>query len=498
MSSMLEQAIVDAEALKEAAIKNAENELIEKYSEDIKEAVENLLEQPPPGGPREEEMPPEMMAAMMGGGAPPGPPGAPPGMPPGPPMGPEGPVPGEAVEDELAPSWAEEGEELCPCPGDEDEVTLSLSGLAQLMGAGSEPEAEEMLSGEQAAGEIMGEPTDEEQFLVQESMLSDILGEDIDLSDESIYEDIELEEDDNPDVYEEKLNEAPPPDASPGALADFDYARDEWEGSRSAPTPEDEVAAINQFELAAAAAGDGNIAKGHAILSQRTQDAWDQSEEGTGRRPTYDFGGPATAYGQQIDKISGLSLPENTQKHIAQLEERLRAYDYYYTALYENHTKLNENHTKLNENHKNTINENKNKKETISDKAKKRFESLKKENKNHRQLVSKLKEKLDEVNLSNAKLLYTNRVLNSDSLNERQKDKIVKAVSKAGTVEEAKTIFETLQSAVKGASSSKKASKSLNEAVANNSSAFLPRREVKNSDPSLVDRMQKLAGITKI
>ena len=34
MSSMLEQAIIDAEALKEAAIKNAESVLIEKYSEE--------------------------------------------------------------------------------------------------------------------------------------------------------------------------------------------------------------------------------------------------------------------------------------------------------------------------------------------------------------------------------------------------------------------------------------------------------------------------------
>ena len=37
MSNMLEQAIIDAEALKEAAIKNAENSLIEKYSDQIKE-----------------------------------------------------------------------------------------------------------------------------------------------------------------------------------------------------------------------------------------------------------------------------------------------------------------------------------------------------------------------------------------------------------------------------------------------------------------------------
>ena len=44
MSSMLEQAIVDAAALREAALKNAEQSLIEKYAPQIKEAVDSLLE----------------------------------------------------------------------------------------------------------------------------------------------------------------------------------------------------------------------------------------------------------------------------------------------------------------------------------------------------------------------------------------------------------------------------------------------------------------------
>ena len=44
MSSMLEQAIVDAQALREAALKNAEQALIEKFAPQIKEAVESLLE----------------------------------------------------------------------------------------------------------------------------------------------------------------------------------------------------------------------------------------------------------------------------------------------------------------------------------------------------------------------------------------------------------------------------------------------------------------------
>ena len=45
-STLLEQAIVDASALKEAAIKNAEASLVERYADDIKEAVTSLLEAP--------------------------------------------------------------------------------------------------------------------------------------------------------------------------------------------------------------------------------------------------------------------------------------------------------------------------------------------------------------------------------------------------------------------------------------------------------------------
>ena len=51
MSSLLEQAIVDAKALKEAALKNAEASIIEKYSSEVKSTLDKLLEQEeaPPG-----------------------------------------------------------------------------------------------------------------------------------------------------------------------------------------------------------------------------------------------------------------------------------------------------------------------------------------------------------------------------------------------------------------------------------------------------------------
>jgi hypothetical protein len=44
MSSMLEQAIIDATTLREAALKSAEQAIIEKYAPQIKDAVEHLLE----------------------------------------------------------------------------------------------------------------------------------------------------------------------------------------------------------------------------------------------------------------------------------------------------------------------------------------------------------------------------------------------------------------------------------------------------------------------
>ncbi len=45
MSNMLEQAIIDAKALREAAVKNAEAAVVEKYNTEVKNAVSKLLEQ---------------------------------------------------------------------------------------------------------------------------------------------------------------------------------------------------------------------------------------------------------------------------------------------------------------------------------------------------------------------------------------------------------------------------------------------------------------------
>ena len=110
-------------------------------------------------------------------------------------------------------------------------------------------------------------------------------------------------------------------------------------------------------------------------------------------------------------------------------------------------------------------------------------------------VIKKLKNKLNESNLTNAKLLYQNRILNRISLNERQKDKIVEAIENATTVEEAKIIFETLQSAVGLKSKKTRKQESLNEVVTRSSSAFIPRKEVKPQTDVFSDRMKRLAGL---
>tara|TARA_R110002124_G_scaffold116400_9_gene272925 strand:+ start:75224 stop:76222 length:999 start_codon:yes stop_codon:yes gene_type:complete len=111
-------------------------------------------------------------------------------------------------------------------------------------------------------------------------------------------------------------------------------------------------------------------------------------------------------------------------------------------------------------------------------------------------VLKTVKESFDKVNLSNARLLYTNRVLTNNSLNERQKSKIVEALSSADSINEAKVIFETLESAV-GSVMGKSKPQSLRETI-ERPTVTLPRREAKKTHSPATDRMQILAGIKKL
>ena len=121
-------------------------------------------------------------------------------------------------------------------------------------------------------------------------------------------------------------------------------------------------------------------------------------------------------------------------------------------------------------------------------------EHLGKSNKILKEAVLKMRDAFDEMSVSNAKLLYTNRILSSPSLNERQKEKIVEAISKAGSVNEAKVIYDTLQS-TGGTAGKKPMPKSLSEAIKRSSSTVLPRRQPERAADTAIDRLQILAGI---
>ena len=123
------------------------------------------------------------------------------------------------------------------------------------------------------------------------------------------------------------------------------------------------------------------------------------------------------------------------------------------------------------------------------------LESTLKKNKQLLQIVNKLDNSLKETLLSNAKLLYSNKTLSDASLNERQKSKIVEAIAKANTPEEAKNLQETLKTTVGTTKDS--GPKSLRESVnrKSNLSGIMPRRKQPEQEFSFADQMKKLAGI---
>lgn len=134
--------------------------------------------------------------------------------------------------------------------------------------------------------------------------------------------------------------------------------------------------------------------------------------------------------------------------------------------------------------------------ETLEAEKKELQESLEKlqaKTKHFEGVALKLKDALNETSVQNAKLLYTNETLISDSLNGRQKAKLVEAISNAKSVEEAKVIFETLQSTVSG--TKKESPKTLSEAVSRKSTLLPQTNEAKQPVDPRIDRMRRLAGL---
>ena len=108
--------------------------------------------------------------------------------------------------------------------------------------------------------------------------------------------------------------------------------------------------------------------------------------------------------------------------------------------------------------------------------------------------VKTLRTELNEINLLNAKLLYTNKIFKSKNLNETQKVKILEAFDKAGTVKEAKLVYETVDT---GFNSKKHVNENLGRASKSISTPKAPSKKPIVESNEMVMRFQKLAGIIK-
>ena len=96
------------------------------------------------------------------------------------------------------------------------------------------------------------------------------------------------------------------------------------------------------------------------------------------------------------------------------------------------------------------------------------------ENKNLNKKIKDFKQNLNESRLMNYRLLYTNKALTDASLNERQKNRIAESISEAKTAEEVKLLYETLYSTMREGNT-RSTPKSLSEAVERRSSNILLR-----------------------
>jgi len=105
--------------------------------------------------------------------------------------------------------------------------------------------------------------------------------------------------------------------------------------------------------------------------------------------------------------------------------------------------------------------------------------------------IEALKAELHEVNLLNAKLLYTNKIFRAKNLQEAQKVKVLEAFDKASNVSEVKLVYETLNEGIKTTSKTV-VKESLGRA--SKPAGVAAKAPIMDIDPQ-VARWQKLAGI---
>ena len=110
-------------------------------------------------------------------------------------------------------------------------------------------------------------------------------------------------------------------------------------------------------------------------------------------------------------------------------------------------------------------------------------------------VVKFLRSKINEVNLLNAKLLFTNKLFRNGNLNESQKIKVIETFDRAKSTREVKLVYSTL---AESRIAPKKRRKAVREGFASRRVASTrPSKAVINEGADIAQRFKKLAGLIK-
>jgi hypothetical protein len=104
-----------------------------------------------------------------------------------------------------------------------------------------------------------------------------------------------------------------------------------------------------------------------------------------------------------------------------------------------------------------------------------------------------LRSKINEVNLLNAKLLFSNKLFRANNLNESQKLRVIETFDRAASVREVKLVYSTLAESMVGTKGTKS---SMTEGLASKSTkSTAPNKSVIVESNDFSNRMRQLAGL---
>ena len=144
-----------------------------------------------------------------------------------------------------------------------------------------------------------------------------------------------------------------------------------------------------------------------------------------------------------------------------------------------------------------TVSEDESEEEEDSDKDKnEHVDQLQSELSEYKEAITYLRDKLHEVNILNAKLLYTNRLFREFGLSNDQKLKIVETFDRAQTTREIKLVYSTLAESFKDTGFVTKKS-TVKESASRKTGTTAPQKKIITEEDQIASRFQKLAGILK-